>query len=97
MKKSEYQLFVDGRATATKVSLDDLDAEVINRVFREDPPDDFRREYRKVSRSQRSSIFVAVRRAVMRGSEMVAQAKSATFARRIANALNRHTPNEKGY
>lgn len=42
-------------------------------------------------------IFVAVRRAVMRGSEMVAQAKSATFARRIANALNKHTPNEKGY
>lgn len=45
----------------------------------------------------RGLIFVAVRRAVMRGSEMVAQAKSATFARRIANALNRHTPNEKGY
>ena len=42
-------------------------------------------------------IFVAIRRAVMRGSEMIATAKSHTFARRIAEALNRYAPGKKGY
>ena len=41
--------------------------------------------------------FVAVRQAVMRGSEHIAYAVSHTMARRIARALNHHKPNEKGY
>lgn len=41
--------------------------------------------------------FVAVRRLVMRGTERIAEAVSHTMARRIANALNNHTPNAKGY
>ncbi len=45
----------------------------------------------------RPFMFIAIRRAVMRGSEMVATAKSHTFARRIANALNAYTPTRKGY
>jgi hypothetical protein len=41
-------------------------------------------------------IFVAVKTAVMRGSEHVATAISKTFAKRIANALNKHKPNSEG-
>ena len=40
--------------------------------------------------------FVAVKSAVMRGSEHVATAVSKTMAKRIANALNRHKPNSEG-
>jgi len=29
--------------------------------------------------------------------ELIARAKSTTMARRISEALNRHTPNRKGY
>jgi hypothetical protein len=41
--------------------------------------------------------FAAVRRGVKQGAHYVATAKSSTMARRIANALNRYTPNDKGY
>jgi hypothetical protein len=41
-------------------------------------------------------LFVAIRTVVMRGSEYIATATSSTMARRIANALNRYKPNEKG-
>jgi hypothetical protein len=51
----------------------------------------------KLPKLPQTPKFVAVRRAVIRGQETVAQAKSHTFARRIANALNAHVPNEKGY
>lgn len=40
--------------------------------------------------------FVAVRRAVMRGSQLEATARSATMAQRIANALNAYRPGERG-
>jgi hypothetical protein len=40
--------------------------------------------------------FVAVGLAVMRGSECIATTRSNTFARRIAKALNLHTPNSRG-
>jgi hypothetical protein len=42
-------------------------------------------------------MFVAIRRAIMRGSELIATAKSHTFARRIAEALNKYTPGRRGY
>lgn len=41
-------------------------------------------------------LFVAVKLAVMRGSEHIATAVSKTMAKRIANALNRHTTNSEG-
>lgn len=41
--------------------------------------------------------FVAVRLAVMRGSEWIANAGSHNMARRIARALNAYKPNERGY
>jgi hypothetical protein len=41
--------------------------------------------------------FAFVGTKVMQGSTQRAVASSRTFARRIANALNRYTPNEKGY
>lgn len=47
--------------------------------------------------SETERQFVAVRRVVMRGTERIAEAVSSTLARRIANALNRYTPNRKGY
>lgn len=40
--------------------------------------------------------FVAVKSAVMQGSEHIATAKSKTMAKRIANALNKHKPNDEG-
>ena len=40
--------------------------------------------------------FVAVRRAVMRASQCEATARSATMAQRIANALNKFQPGERG-
>jgi hypothetical protein len=40
--------------------------------------------------------FVAVGASVMRGAEHIATAISNTFARRIARALNEHTPNSRG-
>lgn len=40
--------------------------------------------------------FVAVKLAVMRGSEHIAVAVSHTMAKRISNALNNHTPNKRG-
>lgn len=47
---------------------------------------------------QRKPRFVAVRRSklVMRGEELICRAASHTMAKRIANALNRHTPNRRG-
>ncbi len=41
--------------------------------------------------------FVAIEKNVMRGSDNWAVARSRTFAKRIANALNHYNPNEKGY
>lgn len=41
-------------------------------------------------------LFVAIRRAVMLEGDCVAVAKSKTFAKRIANALNNHVPNREG-
>lgn len=41
--------------------------------------------------------FQAHERVIMRGAEHVATAMSHNFARRIANALNTYTPNERGY
>ena len=40
--------------------------------------------------------YVAVDKIVMLGSLCVARAKSKTYAVRIAHALNRYTPNERG-
>jgi hypothetical protein len=40
--------------------------------------------------------FVAVRRAIMRGSQCEATARSATMAQRIVNALNKYEPGERG-
>lgn len=40
--------------------------------------------------------FVAVGRAIMRGSEHVAQAVSNNFAKRVAAALNFYRPNSRG-
>jgi hypothetical protein len=40
--------------------------------------------------------FVCVRTAVMLGPQWIATACSKTMAKRIANALNRHTPNREG-
>lgn len=43
------------------------------------------------------AIFVAVKTAVYRGSQLVCRVVSHTMARRIANALNKYTPGPKGY
>lgn len=40
--------------------------------------------------------FVAVGPKVLRAGELICGARSATFARRIANALNVYTPNKRG-
>lgn len=40
--------------------------------------------------------FVSIGFGVMQGKKWIARASSVTMARRIANALNRYTPNEKG-
>lgn len=40
--------------------------------------------------------FVAVQRGVMLGPNCVAVGHSSTWARRIANALNRYIPSERG-
>lgn len=40
--------------------------------------------------------FAAVGFAIMRGAERVALAVSHTMAKRIANALNNHKPNQRG-
>jgi hypothetical protein len=40
--------------------------------------------------------FVAVKSAVMQGTDHIATAKSKTMAKRIANALNKHRPNSEG-
>ncbi len=40
--------------------------------------------------------FVAVRTNIMQGAKHIATAISKTFAKRIANALNKHTPNSEG-
>ena len=42
-------------------------------------------------------LFVAYGHGVKQGSEQIALAKSKTMARRIANALNKYKPNDKGY
>jgi hypothetical protein len=41
--------------------------------------------------------FVGIDRAVMQAAKCVAVACSHTFAKRIARALNKHEPNERGY
>ena len=53
---------------------------------------------RVIAADSRTRIFVAVRQSpvVMRGAEFVARACSHTMAKRIANALNEHKPNERG-
>jgi hypothetical protein len=40
--------------------------------------------------------FVAVGPAVLQGARTIARAVSKTMAKRIANALNKHTPNREG-
>lgn len=40
--------------------------------------------------------WVSIGKIVMRGQEAWARARSHTFAKRIANALNQYTPNDKG-
>jgi hypothetical protein len=40
--------------------------------------------------------FVAVKSTVMQGAIHIATACSKTMAKRIANALNKHTPNREG-
>lgn len=50
-----------------------------------------------IPRLPKVSYFVAIKRAVMRGSEAIAHARSHTMARRIAEALNRYRPGPKGY
>jgi hypothetical protein len=40
--------------------------------------------------------FIAVGPKVLRNGELIAGAKSATFARRIANALNLYKPDSRG-
>lgn len=49
-----------------------------------------------IARESSTKQFVAVDRAVMRGQEHICTAVSHTFARRIARALNNHTPNSRG-
>lgn len=45
---------------------------------------------------QEKPKFVAVKEAVMRGSEHIGTMRSKTMAKRTANALNRYTPNDEG-
>lgn len=40
--------------------------------------------------------FVAIGTAVLQGASTIARAISKTMAKRIANALNKHTPNREG-
>lgn len=40
--------------------------------------------------------FVSIGLGIMHGKKWVAKATSVTMARRIANALNSYTPNDKG-
>jgi hypothetical protein len=51
-----------------------------------------------VEDKKRKPRFVAVRQSklVMRGEELICRASSHTMAKRIANALNKHTPNRRG-
>ena len=48
------------------------------------------------SAHKEATTFVAVDRVIMLGSYCVARAKSKTYAVRIANALNRYTPDDRG-
>lgn len=41
--------------------------------------------------------FVRVDKEIWRGNEVVAEAKSSTMARRIANALNEYIPGDRGF
>jgi hypothetical protein len=40
--------------------------------------------------------FVAKHELILHGARVIARAISKTMAKRIANALNRHKPNEEG-
>jgi hypothetical protein len=40
--------------------------------------------------------FVAVHATIVYGARVIARAISKTMAKRIANALNHHTPNQRG-
>lgn len=40
--------------------------------------------------------FASVHTAVLQSGQVIARAISKTMAKRIANALNRHTPNREG-
>jgi hypothetical protein len=42
-------------------------------------------------------VFVRDGLAIRRGSEVVAEAKTSTMARRIANALNEYIPGDRGF
>lgn len=53
--------------------------------------------HRKRREELAQSQFIAVRRVVMQADKRICEAVSSTLARRIANALNRYTPNRKGY
>lgn len=48
------------------------------------------------SQNSAKARFVAIHESVMRGQERIATAKSKTMAKRIANALNKHTVNSEG-
>jgi hypothetical protein len=40
--------------------------------------------------------YIAKKTSVLQGSDHIAVARSKTMAKRIANALNKHTPNDEG-
>lgn len=53
--------------------------------------------FEPLARLEKLTQFVAINRKVKRGKfETVAEARSNTFAKRIANALNLYTPNRRG-
>jgi hypothetical protein len=43
-----------------------------------------------------AGVFVAVKSSIVKGGETIARARSKTFAKRIAKALNNHKPNAEG-
>ena len=45
---------------------------------------------------QEPARFVSIRQNIMQGSQCIARSCSKTMAKRIANALNNHTPNREG-
>lgn len=48
------------------------------------------------TKPEQETKFVAIKEAIMRGAEHIATARSTTFAKRIANALNKYIPDKRG-